>query len=834
MQDDAFIALFLDRYLKDKEAGARRSLQAYQALFPGNEDLIAREFADLKQREAAHAEAREPDESRQGSASPSADRKVAGFRILRSLGRGGQGEVYLAEDSRLHRRVALKVLLGLGAYADEVLNRFKREAEITARLEHPGICAIHEAGIVDGVAYIAMRYIEGETLARSIATTKERLTSDSGGKAAPDSDRSGRKPEGAGGNEERLDITGILEAVRVAEKTARVLHVAHEAGIIHRDVKPGNIMITPSGDPVVLDFGLARDESSELTSLTRSGEHFGTPAYMSPEQLGHRAMRIDRRTDVWSLGVALFEALTMQRPFAAPTREALSHAILRENPVDARRLNPEIPKDLKVVLDTALEKERDRRYQTAEAFADDLHAVLEHRPVAAKPIGPVGRLSRWAAREPVKATLLATILIAIPVISTLIVLRLEDLPRVQAQRAAEAEWQKDELLARAVLQSRDLDDAISIFKTAMEVEGGSPEGAFATVLAIQGTGRTAEALQFLDAQAHLYSGRRAFVVLRRRLVRDLGRTEPEDAELPRSRDCLDHYLEGKRLTAYEEQDGRPLSWEEGLVEFMTAILLSKSPRIRYYLDAINAAGQAKDRRLIRALSEALRESWPAYQGTFLACGRAWAEVGETAQAIADFQEALRLGGPVEFGTRLSLGAIYAEKENWDEAIELFRAATVLIPGDVEAWCNLGAAFNKKGRSVDALAAFKEAVKQADVASSTRKWETAVSGYSSILDHESESPQACVGVRLKAARAAVQAARGAGAPGATATRQRALEWLRHEVHDSGAAAGTRRALEPWLSDPLFQPVRDDPAASALPPEEARAWKAFWTEVKALAQ
>jgi WD40 repeat protein len=183
----------------------------------------------------------------------------------------------------------------------------------------------------------------------------------------------------------------------MVEALAHALHVAHEAGFIHRDIKPSNIMVTEHGRPVILDFGLARDmESSELT---RTGTLIGTPVYMSPEQIRVDAKRLDQRTDVYSLGVVLYECLALRRPFDAPTLEALYHQILETEPTPLRRLNPIVVRDLAVVVDTAMAKDPDRRYRTALEFADELRRVQERLPIRARPIGPILRLRRWAQRN---------------------------------------------------------------------------------------------------------------------------------------------------------------------------------------------------------------------------------------------------------------------------------------------------------------------------------------------------------------------------------------------------------------------------------------------------
>jgi formylglycine-generating enzyme required for sulfatase activity/predicted Ser/Thr protein kinase len=348
---------FLQQVLRDQVAGTSRSLGEYQALFPGHEALVAERLATL---EAG------------GDAAAAAGRlveRIGPYRILREIGRGGQGIVYLAEDTRLHRRVALKMLTGLGSLAQDSVARFLREAAVASRLDHTGIATVYDTGSEQGVPYIAMRYVEGETLATRIAESKGTM----------------------------------LETVRIVEMAARALDAAHKKGVIHRDIKPGNIVVTPEGEPVILDFGLAHDAESDLVSITRTGDFFGTPAYMSPEQVSAEEVRVDARTDVWSLGVTLYECVTFRRPFEAPTREGLYRRILTSDPTEARTWNAGIPRDLEIVLQTALEKEPDRRYQTALDFAEELRRVRVNEPIVARPVGRLERLRRWAQRNPMLA-----------------------------------------------------------------------------------------------------------------------------------------------------------------------------------------------------------------------------------------------------------------------------------------------------------------------------------------------------------------------------------------------------------------------------------------------
>lgn len=405
----AVLATFLAMYVSDEEAGQPRPLGDYQALFPGFEEVIAAEYAGLLDPGTGGADT--PPAPSAGALMPA---MIGRYRPIREVGRGGQSVVYLAEDSTLDRRVALKVLPPTLLPSERSRDRFRREAEIAARLDHPGVCVIHETGEHEGMPFIAMRHIDGESLAEHISTARtqslrsEELTFlELPDAPEPDAESIVVPPEATPDRQEITRIVGLIE------KTARALHAAHETGLLHRDVKPGNIMVTPDGEPVLLDFGLARDEMRDGKTLTQSGDLMGTPAYMSPEQLLAQRIRLDRRSDVYSLGVTLYESLTLTRPFDAPTREALYQQILGGEVPDPRRINPDISRDLQVVLQTALEKDRNRRYPSALAFAEDLQRIRQFLPITARPAGPVLRVRRWTRRNPVTATAGAALVIVL-------------------------------------------------------------------------------------------------------------------------------------------------------------------------------------------------------------------------------------------------------------------------------------------------------------------------------------------------------------------------------------------------------------------------------------
>ncbi len=370
---------FLARYADDAAAGTTRSLADYQALFPGHEAAIAEEFAALS----------EPEQQPEGL------RRIGPYELLRELGRGGQATVYLARDVRLGREVALKLLPRDLASVEQEL-RLRREAQTASRWHDPCICEVFDVGQDGAHLYVTMRHVPGETLAARIARTRE--THGPGQTVALRADRG---------------PAAVDELLEVFERLARSLHRAHVDGVVHRDVKPGNVMITPAGEPVLLDFGLALDTTSDQPTLTRTGERFGTPAYMAPEQIAGTARDADARCDVYALGVSLYEAATLVRPFTAPTIDALYLEILHQEPPDPRRSNPTLSRDFAVLLQTAMAKEPSRRYQSALDLAEDLARLRQDQSIRARPAGPLLRVWRWRRRHPAWSVALVLAVLAL-------------------------------------------------------------------------------------------------------------------------------------------------------------------------------------------------------------------------------------------------------------------------------------------------------------------------------------------------------------------------------------------------------------------------------------
>src|SRR5438094_5887100 len=307
------------------------------------------------------------------------------YQLIEQIARGGMGVVWRAHQLSLSRTVAIKVIAAAELATPDFVERFRREAEAAASLDHPNIVPIYEIGECNGLHFFSMKLIEGPTLAQRIAGAGPRLTD-------------------------------FRAAVQLLCPIARAVHYAHQRGILHRDLKPNNILLDTRGVPHLTDFGLAKLIEQEST-ITRTVALLGTPSYMSPEQDSGNLKGVTTAADVYGLGAVMYELLTGQPPFAGGTTLETIRQVLDKEPRRPSLIQPRVDRDLETICLKCLEKEPSRRYGSAEALADDLERWLREEPIVARPVGQVERLWRWSKRNPVVAGLTAAVVLLLAVVA---------------------------------------------------------------------------------------------------------------------------------------------------------------------------------------------------------------------------------------------------------------------------------------------------------------------------------------------------------------------------------------------------------------------------------
>jgi serine/threonine protein kinase len=438
---EALVGEVADEFLRRQQQGERPDIEEYAARYPQAAEVLRKVLASL----------RILDLSGRGSGGSAAggDELLAGtlgdFRLMREVGRGGMGIVYEAEQISLGRRVALKVLPLAATLDPRHLQRFQNEARAAACLHHAHIVPVHAVGCERGVHYYAMQFIDGLTLAQLLAPQVARPP------ALPDHPTTVDEPPGPA-NPGAATTVAAAETMaqlprdsahfrRIAEwgiQAAVALEYAHQMGIVHRDIKPGNLMIDGQGKLWITDFGLAR--TAAQGSMTQTGDLVGTLRYMSPEQALARHGLVDHRCDVYALGATLYELLTLRPAVEGSDRQEIVKTIVEQEPRWPRSLNRAVPGELETIVLKTLAKEPADRYATAKELADDLRRYLDDQPIQARRPSLVQRGRKWARRHRVAVRAVAAVVLVLAAVAAA-----NGLWWVQKRATAEGE-------ARAALQ----------------------------------------------------------------------------------------------------------------------------------------------------------------------------------------------------------------------------------------------------------------------------------------------------------------------------------------------------------------------------------------------
>ena len=705
------------------------------------------------------------------------------FRILRELGRGGMGVVYEAEQISLRRRVALKVLPFAAVLDPRHLQRFRNEALAAAALDHPNIVKVHAVGCERGVHFIAMQLIDGRPLSELIRDMRRGadpglqppatgLDPTAPYRPAPDAETDAQAKA-------ETDAAGPKDPAyfrRVAEwgvQAAEALEYAHSVGVVHRDVKPGNLLLDGKGSLWVADFGLAKLEAGE--GVTMTGDLLGTLRYMSPEQALARHGLVDHRTDVYALGATLYELLTLRPVVDGKDRQEVFKRIAFEEPEPPRKSNRAVPKDLETIVLKALRKEPGERYASARELADDLQRFLEHKPVRAKRLTLRERAVRWAVRNPRTVVAFAVVITAIQAVLVAwdrertradatareAMTQAEDLFRrgrlpeaeAVARRAAALlprfggdsdlrrqtqELVKDITLLRRLGEARlkrvrtkldsnetgntdSLEEAASAFREEYGVD--VLDGDEASVLGVlQGrTIRTELAAALVDWACTTQSpaeSRRLFT-LASSLAPDLLGV----AELSRG-GSLSEEIDALRKVALEAENDPPPS--PVLVQIGMKLIRRGDPAAGLRLLRIAQRRKPDDVWIIAVLLQVLRDAGPGYIPERLRHCAAFCSLrpkspvalekfGEALVALGRYEEAIeyfRMAEAIQpeaFGPVVNQGLSHGNLGHHEEAVREFRRALAIRPDSAFAWCLLGRSLVRLDRRQEAVECFTKSL-----------------------------------------------------------------------------------------------------------------------------
>jgi serine/threonine protein kinase/tetratricopeptide (TPR) repeat protein len=714
---ESLVARVLDEFRERQQRGERPDVEEYVSRHPEAADLLRKVLAAFQLLEVSLCQ----DAPAAGVAEETLAGTLGDFRLLREVGRGGMGIVYEAQQISLGRRVALKVLPFAATMDPRQLQRFHNEARAAACLHHPHIVPVHGVGHERGVHYYAMQFIDGITLAHLIAQqhqpgeahevrTTAFVPADPAAPTIPAANVSTQVGPRDAGYYRQVAQWGI--------EAAEALEHAHSLGIVHRDVKPGNLMLDVQGRLWVTDFGLARTADS---GLTMSGDLLGTLRYMSPEQALARHGLVDHRADVYSLGATLYELLTLRPALAGSDRQELLRQIAFEEPVTPRKLERSIPAELETIVLKAMEKNPTHRYATAKELADDLRHWLEDRPIRARRPSWRQVAIKWARRH-------KPLVVAAAVVVTFATLVL----------AGATGWVANDRATR----KRDAEEKV---REALDAAGP---------MLRQGNPRDPVLISaFLRAEAQLGSGLVGEELRRRveRLRKDMRMLEDlEMVRLEKTETTPDGKFDLTRSRDKYEQVFRDYGIDPDAMSPGEAAELVRASAIRGYLAAglcdwiftIRPRNEG-NRRKVKQLHALVQQVYPDQEVRILDLPKDTAELerwvqsapvarmpaanlglvgehvafraGSVTRPMVEFLRRSQRRFPSDFWINHSLGIALTRTKppQLEQAVGFYRAALAVRPQSPGTHVNLAITLHRKGETDEAIAEVQEAIRLKD-------------------------------------------------------------------------------------------------------------------------